>query len=873
VPEGATWTPIDGTVIENEHYRVEVDPSRGGAIASLLEKRTGKEVLRSGSLGNELLAYSEYQNHPLFGEGPWHLTPDGRRRSASDAPASTGAERSPIGMRVRASGPFEGCEREQVVSVWDGIDRVDCATYLDGFHGQDVLFRVRFGADVEGATSVSETANATVGRPFGFPNVDVARQPFTLDHPAYDWFALSTTARVVLVGDGATPERPRAARALSVAEVVGTGAKAHDDPIRELMVALVRRGVTATLGTGDGSRYGSLAIDSNLPDFRFAIGGPDENRHTARLLEAVDPGYATELQRQLAAQGQARIWVPAERPLAETWRVDADLRSVRQLPTLIIAGTDEAATSAAIDDLVRDVASGVITVEQPAALDGNVGSVEDYTVAVLNHGLPSFSVEPDGNLYLSLMRACSGWPSGVWIDPPRRTVPDGSNFQFQHWSHRFDYAVVGSQGDWRAGGIVRSGHEFNNPFLARVFDAHAGDLPGSTTILSVEPSSVVLTTMKAAGDPLARGAAADQDPSDGIVLRVYESSGAPTRATFGGALPLRDASLTDVLGASRQPVAMTDGRLELDLDPYEIVTIEVRPGSLAASATNVSRVDEMAIVAEPAQPVFADYWLHNRGPAPLGNRPLAVHIRPDRASGPGPFSLPISVASSRTDIPVAGMVTVAPPPGWSADPPERPFRLAPGTHLAFDASISAPADARTGRYFAAARIEDDSGQVHEDVITLDLVSPGSESRVASDGSAALASALRRTRRREAETVGDASPAAPDLGLPDIGDELEVELLTPDLRVRVGQQGQLRVRLRNSVAAEIRGEAQLISPHDTWSITSPWTTGFRVAPGEDITLSFAVKPPSDFRAGSWWGLVKVMYFGRLHYTQAARIEIG
>ena len=83
--------------------------------------------------------------------------------------------------------------------------------------------------------------------------------------------------------------------------------------------------------------------------------------------------------------------------------------------------------------------------------------MEDYTVAVLNRGLPGFNVEPDGSLYLSLMRACSGWPSGVWIDPPRRTVPDGSNFQFQHWSHRFDYALVGGQGDWRAAAVVRAG--------------------------------------------------------------------------------------------------------------------------------------------------------------------------------------------------------------------------------------------------------------------------------------------------------------------------------------------------------------------------------------------------------------------------------
>ena len=35
---------------------------------------------------------------------------------------------------------------------------------------------------------------------------------------------------------------------------------------------------------------------------------------------------------------------------------------------------------------------------------------------------------------------------------------------------------------------------------------------------------------------------------------------------------------------------------------------------------------------EVAQPVFADYWMHNKGAAPMGYQALAVQIRPGRAS-------------------------------------------------------------------------------------------------------------------------------------------------------------------------------------------------------------------------------------------------
>ena len=55
------------------------------------------------------------------------------------------------------------------------------------------------------------------------------------------------------------------------------------------------------------------------------------------------------------------------------------------------------------------------------------------------------------------MRSCTGWPSGVWIDPPRRRAPDGSAFQLQHWTHDFDYALVAGPGDWRDQDLVARG--------------------------------------------------------------------------------------------------------------------------------------------------------------------------------------------------------------------------------------------------------------------------------------------------------------------------------------------------------------------------------------------------------------------------------
>jgi hypothetical protein len=260
----------------------------------------------------------------------------------------------------------------------------------------------------------------------------------------------------------------------------------------------------------------------------------------------------------------------------------------------------------------------------------------------------------------------------------------------------------------------------------------------------------------------------------------------------------------------------------------------------------------------------------------MGYSPVTVQIRPGRARGRGPFALPVSVASSRTDGPVEGTVTVVPPPGWTADPTERPYRLAPGGYLEFETSVSPAADAPTGRYFVAARITDDAGQVHEDVVTIDL-DTGTGSDATFGRSPELDVAERRTARRAAEILGESGrdpggPAAGSDPADPIGGELEIELLTPELRVRAGEDGELRIALRNGAASEIRGEAQLISPHDTWASFGPWTQGFSVGPGSKQTVTFPFQPPSDMRPGTWWGLVKVMYFGRLWYTEAAEVEV-
>ena len=79
-------------------------------------------------------------------------------------------------------------------------------------------------------------------------------------------------------------------------------------------------------------------------------------------------------------------------------------------------------------------------------------------------------------------------------------------------------------------------------------------------------------------------------------------------------------------------------------------------------------------------------------------------------------------------------------------------------------------------------------------------------------------------------------------------------------------------MTSGLASELHGEAQLISPFGTWEMLGPWTQGFSIAPGTSTVLRFAVSVPVTARNAQWWALVKVMYYGRVRYTEAIPVVI-
>ncbi len=445
--------------------------------------------------------------------------------------------------------------------------------------------------------------------------------------------------------------------------------------------------------------------------------------------------------------------------------------------------------------------------------------------------MPSFAVETDGTLHTALMRSCTGWPSGVWIDEPRRTAPDGSNFQLQHWTHVFDYAVVCGAGDWRDAEIPARSAEFSQPLLAVTPSTRTGGLPASGSLLQVDPAgSVHLGALKVAGNPLAQGSAAAVDPGR-VAIRLVETRGGDTdvvvRSPLGTVSELRAADLLERPQLGRELTA---------LHGYQICTALARldlPRLFDAEGA------ALAPDAETCQPLYARYWLHNRGPAPLGGLPAVAHLHPHRvtAVSGADVMLRLTAASDCTDATLTGTVALVCPHGWSASPAELPLTLPPGEHLEADVVLTMPARTAPGLHPVRAQLQ-----------VTDTDVPPAWRQVVEDVCVV--------------SVGGVD----DAGLIYLTDG------PADVELAAGDSARLAVTVGTDAGADLSLEAHLISPWGTWEWIGPAVVDAVLPSRGTVELGFDVTPPAWVQPGQWWALVRVGCAGRLVYSTAAKVMV-
>ncbi|MCX5203444.1 NEW3 domain-containing protein [Streptomyces sp. NBC_00237] len=804
------WTVETGAapVVRNGLYEVEADPARGGGLCRVTQLADGRELLAAGEV-DALVVQDEYPAHPFFEEGPWHLLPKGPGESSESAPAdSVRVERCPIGVRIVASGRTGPVAWTRTTTLWDGVDRVELATRIDGFAGSDQLVRLRVPVDVPGAQPVAETATAAVGRGFAFPEadtgVDHTRAPWTLDTPCLNWFGLTSMTRASLTGPDGTPA---GVRTLGAGEIVLPDA-GPPEGLRECVTALGALGVTTTPTRSHGPRWGDLAVDSSLPDFRLALGGPDANAFTAGVLAAADPVYTDAVK-----GGAPVVWVPALRPLRETWLPGCDLTGVRDLPVLVLTGSLAEFT----DTVVRE---HLIEGLHPLPTEGaqEHADFEDRTVALLVRGTPGCAVDTRGRLHSSLLRSCTGRPSGAWMDPPRRTAPDGSSFQLQHWTHEFAHALLSGAGDWRDLDLVRRGREFNAPMTARV----TSTAPGAERFLAVE--GLMAETVKRTAD-------------GGVAVRLREARGRTTTGFVRAPFPVAAAARADLLDVPHETLAAEPGEGAYDDGAcgggargggaydggaYGGGAYAMTLGGNQWTTLHLTLPDgPRPTVAhqEAARPGFSRYWLHNTGTAPLGDAPYAVTVTPSE----------VTVASGGPAGEAA--VTVHAPSGWVTSLTRETVTLEAGGHVRLPFSVRPPQEAAPGDHLVRVTAEFQDGTAVEDSLTV--------------------------------TVAGHDPSVPGI---------TVTVPEGPVRIAAGASTPLPVHLSNTLRGAVRCEAILVSPYGGWQLAGPRSCVVDVPADGTAEARFTLHPPVDTAPGTYWVLVKAVGQGRVAYSAAVDVRV-
>lgn len=208
--------------------------------------------------------------------------------------------------------------------------------------------------------------------------------------------------------------------------------------------------------------------------------------------------------------------------------------------------------------------------EVPAQQWADVTATDgSYGVAVLNDGRYGWDRPGAGTLRLSLVRTPAVSDAWSWV---------GDQKSQDLGRHRVLYALVGHEGDHRAGGVAWQADRVNQPLAAWQAKPHAGPLGRSFSLASV-------LTRGGASPSVSIGALKLAEEGDEIVVRLYERSGTRTEdARLAFARPIASAreinGAEEDLDASARAEApafrVEDGALVASFLPYRPRTFAIR---------------------------------------------------------------------------------------------------------------------------------------------------------------------------------------------------------------------------------------------------------------------------------------------------------
>lgn len=128
--------------------------------------------------------------------------------------------------------------------------------------------------------------------------------------------------------------------------------------------------------------------------------------------------------------------------------------------------------------------------------------------------------------------------------------------------HTFTYSLLPHAGDLRQGRVIQEAYALNVPLLVQKVKSSPGSLPSSHAFFQVDRPGAIIETLKVSED------------GDSLIVRLYEAAGERGGVTLSTTLPVRKAWSADLLENAQKALPLKDGKLRLELTPFEIVTVK-----------------------------------------------------------------------------------------------------------------------------------------------------------------------------------------------------------------------------------------------------------------------------------------------------------
>ena len=129
--------------------------------------------------------------------------------------------------------------------------------------------------------------------------------------------------------------------------------------------------------------------------------------------------------------------------------------------------------------------------------------------------------------------------------------------------HKFRYALLPHEDDFRAAGVIREAHSFNRPMETVELIKQSGELPESFSLVSIDNPAIIAETVKPAED------------GRGIIVRLYESFGGTSSARVTVPDAIKKVSLTNLIERDIKELAVNNGEIKITAHPFEIITLRL----------------------------------------------------------------------------------------------------------------------------------------------------------------------------------------------------------------------------------------------------------------------------------------------------------